>query len=108
MSEVAQVTHRNTVDFHSVNRILASHLPSLRIMKRSNTDNEYTANLIFPGAPDYPGLSPDTLCIGMRGMLMTESDDVCGLFSQCIAEVRGEGIGDDSGLTAFNPEARVT
>jgi len=108
MPEVAQVTDRNTVDFHNVYSILAPDLTPLVVMKRSNTDNQDTANFIFPGTLDYPGLSPDTLHIGMRGMLMAQGDNVSGLFSQCIAKLRGEGVGDNNGLTAFNPEARVT
>lgn len=91
MPEVAQVTDRNTVDFHNVYSILAPDLTALVVMKRSNTDNQYATNLIFPRALDYPGLSPDTLYIGMRGMLMAQGDNVGGLFSQCIAQFRGKG-----------------
>jgi hypothetical protein len=41
-------------------------------------------------------------------MLMAHGDDIGCLFSQVIAQVRGEGIGDDNGMAAFNPEARMT
>jgi len=102
------VTYRNTVDFHYIHGVLTSDLAALRIMERGDTDYQNTAYLVFPGSPDYPGLSPDTLHVRMRGMLMTQGNDIGRLFSQGIAKVRREGIGNDNGITAFNPEARMT
>jgi len=77
-------------------------------VKGGYADNQDIADFIFPGAFNQLRLTADTLKIGMRGVLVADRDDICGLFAQGIAQLRGEGVRDDDSLIAFNPETRVT
>jgi hypothetical protein len=106
--EVAQVTYRYTIDFYEVDRILAPGLPPHGIMEGGDADYQDTADFVFAGAADYPRLAADAFGIRVRRVLVTYRNDISGLLAERIAEVRGEGVGNDNGLVALNSEARMS